>query len=403
MITDHYETLGLTPQAEHSAIRAAYLALMRRYHPDRNQSADAAERAREVTAAYKVLGNRDRRMDYDMARAYARAELAEQNYGRWGFKRAAMALFAIAGFVLVMLLYLNPFAPEIDERIERQAAVRNPPPAAQKPVDPAARCASASNAKLIKQELFARAARVRGADAAVYRKLAAYSVIRLQAPHSVRSDADRRTLYCNAAVGLDLPPGVAIPGGRTSVTSDIGYSLKSGGDGRDALELFHAGTIARDLATLVSVRAPADQSAPAESVDGPAPAVARPPAPIIPAPPPPARVEQPRVVQPPRVVPPPRVVQPPRVVPPPRVAPPRAEPQQPQKASPGVGGLDRALGALFTQSVQRADAAKRRTLYRDHYRFIARLNRCSSEACSRSEYLGRMREISNTMTGTPAR
>ena len=38
-------------------IRAAYLALMRRYHPDRNGSAEAAARARAVTEAYKTIGN----------------------------------------------------------------------------------------------------------------------------------------------------------------------------------------------------------------------------------------------------------------------------------------------------------------------------------------------------------
>ena len=77
---------------------------------------------------------------------------------------------------------------------------------------------------------------------------------------------------------------------------------------------------------------------------------------------------------------------------------------QPRKASPAVASLDRDLGMLFRQSVQRADAAKQRTLYRDHYRFIGRLNRCSSEACTRGEYLGRMREISNTMaTRAPRR
>jgi len=403
MITDHYTTLELTPHAEHSAIRAAYLALMLRYHPDRNQSADAAVRVRDVTAAYKVLGNPDSRIDYDMARAYARAEIAGQKSGRPGLKRAAVALSAIAGFGLLMLLYLIPFAPEIDERMERKAAVRNPQPAAQKQIDAAARCSSASTAELIKQELFARAARLRGSDGGVYRRLATYSVVRLQTPHSVRRDADQRTVYCNAAVGLDLPPGVAIPGGRRSVSSDIGYSLKSADGGRPLLALFHAGTIAKELATLVSVRGTADPNTASDEVDARAPAeVARPPATIVPAPPPPPRVAQQ-----------PRVEQPPGVAPPPPVPPPRAVSQQPQKASsrcgarsngaasacnsPAVTGLDRGLGMLFRQSVQRADAAKQRTLYRDHYRFIARLNRCSSEACSRGEYLGRMREISNTM------
>jgi curved DNA-binding protein CbpA len=406
MITDYYRTLGLTPDAQHSAIRTAYLALMRRYHPDRNPSADAAERVRDVTLAYKVLGNRDSRIDYDMARVHARAQTKAQERRRRELWRAAWALSAFAGLGLLMMLYLDPFAPEAAERVEQQAASRNAQLPAQKPVDPAALCSSASNAQLIKRELFARAAALRGSDGAIYRRLATHSVIRLQAPHSVRSEADRRTVYCNALVGLDLPPGVAIPGGRRSVSSDVGYLVQSAGGGRGSLALFHAGTIARDLATLVSVRPPAEPGAMTDEAVARAPAV--PPAPIMPAPPPVRHVEEsPRAAPPPSALPAPRV--PPsrpvasRVAPPRQTASTRCGARSSGAASacnsPALTGLDRDLGMLFRQSVQRADAAKQRTLYRDHYGFIARLDRCASQACSRDEYLARMQEISKTMSG----
>ena len=87
--------------------------------------------------------------------------------------------------------------------------------------------------------------------------------------------------------------------------------------------------------------------------------------------------------------------------PPARVEPPRAAQQastgEPRTSRAAVAGLDRHLGLLFNQSVRRADPAKQRVLYRDHYRFIARLNGCPSDACARREYLGRMGEISATM------
>ena len=60
--------------------------------------------------------------------------------------------------------------------------------------------------------------------------------------------------------------------------------------------------------------------------------------------------------------------------------------------------LDRHLGMLLRQSVERAGAAKQQSLYRDHYRFVARLNGCANEACKKREYLARMGEVTSTMT-----
>ena len=65
---DCYAVLGLSPNAEGVVIRAAYLALMRSYHPDRNPSAEAAARARSVTEAYKTIGDPASRAEYDARR-----------------------------------------------------------------------------------------------------------------------------------------------------------------------------------------------------------------------------------------------------------------------------------------------------------------------------------------------
>ena len=114
MLADHYATLGLTPHAAHSDIRAAYLALMQRYHPDKNHSADAGVRAREATVAYGVLGNRESRSDYDLERAEASA-LVGQISIRPGPKGAKFALFAFVALTFSMLLFLVPSALEVDE------------------------------------------------------------------------------------------------------------------------------------------------------------------------------------------------------------------------------------------------------------------------------------------------
>ena len=65
---NHYRTLGVDPQAETVVIRSAYLALIRRYHPDRGGDEADAARAQAVTAAWEVLRDPERRAAYDETR-----------------------------------------------------------------------------------------------------------------------------------------------------------------------------------------------------------------------------------------------------------------------------------------------------------------------------------------------
>ncbi|MEO5578706.1 MAG: DnaJ domain-containing protein, partial [Sphingomicrobium sp.] len=76
MTPDHYATLGVSPTAKSAVIRAAYLALMREYHPDRNPDPVAVERAQAIIAAYKVLGDFDQRDHYDWDRRREREAAA---------------------------------------------------------------------------------------------------------------------------------------------------------------------------------------------------------------------------------------------------------------------------------------------------------------------------------------
>ena len=67
---DFYAELGVTPQAEPDVIRAAYRALAKRYHPDKQDGtglAAAAKMAR-LNRAYEVLGHPERRRLYDQER-----------------------------------------------------------------------------------------------------------------------------------------------------------------------------------------------------------------------------------------------------------------------------------------------------------------------------------------------
>ncbi len=62
---DHYEKLGISPSATADLIKAAYRKKAALYHPDKNQSADAPIRFREVQEAYEVLADVERRKAYD--------------------------------------------------------------------------------------------------------------------------------------------------------------------------------------------------------------------------------------------------------------------------------------------------------------------------------------------------
>jgi hypothetical protein len=63
--TDYYALLGVTPSATPAEIKSAYRKLAKQYHPDVNNSSDAAERFREITEAYDTLIDPDRRRRYD--------------------------------------------------------------------------------------------------------------------------------------------------------------------------------------------------------------------------------------------------------------------------------------------------------------------------------------------------
>ncbi|MCW4025390.1 MAG: molecular chaperone DnaJ [Candidatus Bathyarchaeota archaeon] len=62
---DYYEVLGVEKKASDSEIKDAYRKLAMQYHPDRNKSADAEEKFKEISEAYAVLSDPQKRQQYD--------------------------------------------------------------------------------------------------------------------------------------------------------------------------------------------------------------------------------------------------------------------------------------------------------------------------------------------------
>lgn len=62
---DYYEILGVGRGASDDEVKKAFRKLALQFHPDRNGAPDASEKFKEVTEAYQVLSDPDRRNLYD--------------------------------------------------------------------------------------------------------------------------------------------------------------------------------------------------------------------------------------------------------------------------------------------------------------------------------------------------
>ena len=137
-------------------------------------------------------------------------------------------LVLLAG-VVVLLVLIAYFAsnrnPNQDKLTGNQVAAAQPQVSAEK------RCASQATYELIKRELFRRAAQLRGSDQAAYDKLGAYAVVRMENPVVESESNATGAVNCSGSLSLDLPPGVAVVGGRRTLNSDVDYTVQPAADG----------------------------------------------------------------------------------------------------------------------------------------------------------------------------
>jgi hypothetical protein len=293
-------------------------------------------------------------------------------------KRLNPTAIALLGGVLVLLLLLFVFARSgnensdklSDEQLAGRAAV----------TDPEKRCAAQQTYDLIKRELFARAVQLRGADQPAFDKLASFSVVRMDAPMLKSHDEQAGTITCTGTLSLDLPPGVAVVGGRRTLTADIEYTLQpAAGESGDVLTLTSADAIITPLATLARVAAPAvDPPAPTNQVGNMVtPPFTAEPLPSEPAPAAPAPGARPSFNC--------------------QYARTRGEIAVCNDA--GLATLDRQMAAQFARAIAQANPEEEALLQSTRSRFITYRERCRSDDCIADAYRGRMREISDIMAG----
>lgn len=258
-------------------------------------------------------------------------------------------------------------------------------------IAPEKQCALQSTYDSVKRALFARAARTRGGDEQAFAKLSDFSLLRIQSPvlRGVNEDLDR--INCNGVAMLQLPPGVRVADGGSTLSAPLDYAVQPAADGTGNVVLLgNADAITVPLATIQRSGAPpSDPLVPPDmdpmTIPGDSPDFDQVPAP----PPPPAPEQQPQ-----------------------------PEPQQRSSASPsfncsnartrgeiavcndaGLAALDRQMASQFYSALRRADPQQRSLLQSTRSGFLAFRDRCRSDSCIADTYRGRMREISDIMAG----
>jgi len=251
-------------------------------------------------------------------------------------------------------------------------------------------CASNQTYDLIKRELFRRAAQLRGSDQAAFDQLSSYAVVRMENPVMESQDNSTGAVNCSGSLSLDLPPGVAIVGGRRALTADVDYTVQAAADGSGNVVLLrNAESIVAPLATLARISQPL---AAAPTTVGGAPPEMNGPAPAQPPPAPPVATPQPRPANP-------------------------AE-QASSGAHPsfdcakahtkgeiavcsneGLAALDRNMAAQYRSAMSGASPEQKTLLRRTRDRFITYRDRCPNRSCIGDAYVGRMREIRDIMEG----
>jgi uncharacterized protein YecT (DUF1311 family) len=243
-------------------------------------------------------------------------------------------------------------------------------------------CSSKQTYDLIKRELFRGAAQVRGGEAAAFDQLAGYAVVRMENPVMESEDDSSGAVSCSGSLSLDLPPGVAVAGGRRILSADVDYTVRQAADGSGpAVQLRNAEAIVNSLATLTRVSAPparpvTEPSLEANALQPEGNAAAAESA---------NKETGPRTSYPGR--------------PSFDCSTARSKGEIEVCSDPALAALDVNMATQYRRAISAASPAQQELLQRTRGHFLAYRDRCPSRSCIADAYVGRMREIRDIMEG----
>ena len=286
----------------------------------------------------------------------------------------AIVAAVAAGILLASSVWTGAWKSE--EKAEPRAQID------ERVLAPEKQCALQSTYDSIKRALFARAARARGSDEAAFAKLSDFSLLRVESPVLRGVDEDLQRISCNGVAVLQLPPGVRVADGGSTLSAPLDYAVQPAADGTgNVVMLGNADAITTPLATIQrSGTSQPDALAPPDMdpvTNGATPA-AQPAPPATPAP---AAERQAGGSARPSF----------------NCGSARTRGEIAVCNDPGLAALDRQMASQFYSALERADARQRSLLQSTRAGFLAFRDRCRSDQCVADTYRGRMREISDIM------
>ena len=289
----------------------------------------------------------------------------------------------IGGLVLLVLLvayFATSRSADQDKLTENELASNE---SQSKVTPPEKLCASNSTYELIKGELFRRAEELRGSDQAAYEKLSAYAVIRMENPVMESQDSSTGAVNCSGSLSLDLPPGVAVVGGRHTLTTDVDYTVQPAADGSGpVVVLRNADGIVTPLATLARLEQPAQAAGPALETNQAAPETTE------------TNVAASESL---RAQPGPPSTYPGR--PSFDCAKARTKGEVEVCSNTGLSALDVNMATQYRRAMSAASPEEKELLESTRDRFLAYRDRCPNRSCVGEAYVGRIREIRDIMEG----